>query len=338
MDVGELIDILRAYTDPHQRETAEKQLEQVHKIIGFAPSLLQVVMTGSVEMPVRQAGAIYLKNLLVQFCQEKEPPPQPQPLPFHIHEQDRAMVCKALVGAMVHAPELIRVQLSSCLGCVLKSDFPGRWMGVVYKVIVYLQSPESASWAGALLALYTFVKNYKYKPEEQEPLREAMQLLLSLLQQRLAQLLADQSETSVLLQKLILKIYSALVQYHFPLGLISRKVLTQWMELLAVILFRPVPDSGQCHRPGPRGEMPPDVNIIDDPRASEVDILAVTFEEFGNLDSAILPCAELGDDEIVCQVLEPSQMNSDSDDDAPPTPQPSSADFSLGLDDALLYL
>lgn len=166
------------------------------------------------------------------------------------------MVCKALVGAMVHAPELIRVQLSSCLGCVLKSDFPGRWMGVVYKVIVYLQSPESASWAGALLALYTFVKNYKYKPEEQEPLREAMQLLLSLLQQRLAQLLADQSETSVLLQKLILKIYSALVQYHFPLGLISHKVLTQWMELLAVILFRPVPDVANEVDEGERPELP----------------------------------------------------------------------------------
>ncbi|KAH8026408.1 hypothetical protein HPB51_020392 [Rhipicephalus microplus] len=69
-----------------------------------------------------------------------------------------------------------------------------------------------------------------------------MQLLLPLLQQRLAQLLADQSEASVLLQKQILKIYFALVQYHFPLGLISREVCTQWMELLRVILDRPVPD------------------------------------------------------------------------------------------------
>ena len=29
---------------------------QVHKIIGFAPVLLQVVMTGEIDMPVRQAG------------------------------------------------------------------------------------------------------------------------------------------------------------------------------------------------------------------------------------------------------------------------------------------
>ncbi|KAH7980094.1 hypothetical protein HPB49_013023 [Dermacentor silvarum] len=136
---------------------------QVHKIIGIAPSLLKVVMTGSVDMAVHQAGAIYLKNLAVQFWQEKEPPPkpQPQPLPFHIHEQDRAMVRDALVDAMVHPPELIRVQLLSYLGCVLKHDFPGRWTGVVDKVSNYLQSPESAGWVGALLALYTLVKNYE---------------------------------------------------------------------------------------------------------------------------------------------------------------------------------
>ncbi|KAK8764314.1 hypothetical protein V5799_033077, partial [Amblyomma americanum] len=141
-------------------------LPQVHKIIGFAPSLLQVVMTGSLDMPVRQAGAIYLKNFVLQFWQEKEPPPQlqlqPQPLPFHVHEQDRAMVRDALVDAMVLAPELIRVQLASCLSCVLKHDFPGRWTGVVDKVSIFLQSPESAGWAGALLALYTLVKNYEY--------------------------------------------------------------------------------------------------------------------------------------------------------------------------------
>lgn len=29
---------------------------QIHKIIGFAPTLLQVVMTNEIDMPVRQAG------------------------------------------------------------------------------------------------------------------------------------------------------------------------------------------------------------------------------------------------------------------------------------------
>lgn len=120
---------------------------QIHKIIGFAPVLLQVVMAGDIEMPVRQAGeslpvvmylgcwlrcgrscvcacsraskaegviflflksgVIYMKNMVTQNWQEREVEPG-QPLPFHIHEQDRAMIRDAIVDAVVHAPDLIR--------------------------------------------------------------------------------------------------------------------------------------------------------------------------------------------------------------------------------------
>jgi hypothetical protein len=40
---------------------------KVHKIIGFAPALLQTIMTPDVELPVRQAGMllIYLSQLLL---------------------------------------------------------------------------------------------------------------------------------------------------------------------------------------------------------------------------------------------------------------------------------
>ncbi|KAH7949003.1 hypothetical protein HPB49_004161 [Dermacentor silvarum] len=88
-------------------------------------------------------------------------------------------------------------------------------------------------------------------------------------------------------------------------------------------------DSATGHDPA--AELPPDTNIIDDLRASGVDIPAVTFEQFANFDSAVLPCADLDDEEIVRQVLEPPQVDSDSDDDAPPTPQPSSADLAQAL-------
>ena len=37
---------------------------QVHKIIGFAPVLLQVVMEDTIDMPVRQAG-IYIENTFI---------------------------------------------------------------------------------------------------------------------------------------------------------------------------------------------------------------------------------------------------------------------------------
>lgn len=44
-------------------------LFQIHKIIGFAPSLLQVIMLPDVDMPVRQAGKfLFPKYKFYQIC------------------------------------------------------------------------------------------------------------------------------------------------------------------------------------------------------------------------------------------------------------------------------
>ncbi|XP_067127440.1 importin-7 isoform X2 [Centruroides vittatus] len=256
MDTNKLVEILKATIDPNQREVAEKQLDQVHKIIGFAPCLLQVVMMNNVDFPIRQAGVIYLKNMLSQFWQEKESE-MGKPIPFSIHEQDRAMIRDAIVDAVVLAPELIRVQLAVCVNTIVKHDFPARWTGIVDKVSIYLQSPEMSGWMGALLCLYQLVKNFEYKkPEERGPLNEAMHMLLPMIYQRCLQLLVDVSEASVLLQKQILKIFFALVQYFLPLDLISKETFAQWMDLFRTIVDRPVPDAVNQYDEDERADCP----------------------------------------------------------------------------------
>ena len=88
MDVKSLSELLKGTIDPTVRNEAEKKLAEVHKIIGFGPVLLQVrgrlerpllsnftmlmmthlvlqvVMSAEVELPVRQAAVIYLKNMV----------------------------------------------------------------------------------------------------------------------------------------------------------------------------------------------------------------------------------------------------------------------------------
>lgn len=79
----------------------------MEKIIGFTPTLLQVVMMNDLDMPVRQAGVIYLKNMVTQHWKDAEYE-QGDVIPFHIHEQDRALIREAIVDAVVHAPDLVR--------------------------------------------------------------------------------------------------------------------------------------------------------------------------------------------------------------------------------------
>jgi hypothetical protein len=64
MDLKSIAEILKGSIDPNLRQEAEKKLSEVHKIIGFGPTLLQVVMSNDVELPTRQAGGIYLKNMV----------------------------------------------------------------------------------------------------------------------------------------------------------------------------------------------------------------------------------------------------------------------------------
>lgn len=52
-------------------------------------------------------------------------------------------------------------QLTMCLRAIIKHDFPGRWTAVVDKIGLYLQSQNSGSWYGSLLALYQLVKTYE---------------------------------------------------------------------------------------------------------------------------------------------------------------------------------
>ncbi|EDW30141.1 GL22608 [Drosophila persimilis] len=244
MEAQKLTELLRATIDPNpeQRKAAEDQLAQIHKIIGFVPTILQIVMQTTLEQPVRQAGAVYLKNLINSSWSDHEAKPG-EPIPFSIHEQDRAMIRGTIVDAIVHAPELIRVQLSVCVNHIIKSDFPGRWPQVVDNISIYLQNQDLNGWNGALLTMYQLVKTYEYKrSEERTPLNEAMNLLLPMIYQLIIRLLNEQSEQSVLLQKQILKIYYALTQYSLPLDLITKEIFSQWMEICRQIADREVPD------------------------------------------------------------------------------------------------
>lgn len=256
METRKLIELLRSTIDPNQRQQAEEQLAQIHKIIGFAPALLQIVMTNDCGMPVRQAGAIYLKNLISGSWGEREL--DGQPLAFAIHEQDRAMIRDAIVDAVVHAPDLIRLQLCTCVNNMVKHDFPGRWTQIVDKISIYISSPESNGWHGAILCLYQLVKNFEYKKaEERGPLHEAMRLLLpQLYQLMVTRLLADPSEHAVLLQKESLKVYFALTQYTLPLDLITREAFAQWMEICRQVAERPVPPQALTPDEDERPDLP----------------------------------------------------------------------------------
>uniref|UniRef100_A0A7N6AV76 Importin N-terminal domain-containing protein n=1 Tax=Anabas testudineus TaxID=64144 RepID=A0A7N6AV76_ANATE len=229
MDPNRIIQALKGTIDPNLRIAAENELNQSYKIINFAPTLLQIIVSEQVEFPVRQAAAIYLKNMVSQYWQDREPSLGEVIFPFNIHENDRQQIRDNIVEGIIRCPESIRAQLTMCLRAIIKHDFPGRWTAIVDKISMYLQTQNSGSWYGSLLALYQLVKTYEYrKADEREPLLAAMQIFLLRIQQLISQLLADSTIFSVLIQKQILKIFHALVQETLEVDEDDRPELAWW--------------------------------------------------------------------------------------------------------------
>ncbi|RXN17627.1 importin-7 [Labeo rohita] len=198
-------------------------------------------MSDQLDLPVRQAGVIYLKNMVTQHWSEGDNANTEGPT-SNIPEEDRQFIRDHIVEAIIQSPERIRVQLTTCIHHMIKHDYPARWTAIVDKIGFYLQSDNSGCWLGILLCLYQLVKNYEYKkPEERQPLVAAMQIFMPMLKDRFIQLLPDPSSDSVLVQKQIFKILYALFQYNLPLELINRQNLTEWMEILKTVVDRDVP-------------------------------------------------------------------------------------------------
>lgn len=193
--------------------------KKVCKIIGFAPSLLQIVVQNFIPEPVRQATVIQLKNFITRNWLEKDVDGNVGQMEFSIHEQDRTVVRNNIVESITQ-PEMlsnqkIHVHLATCIYHIIKCDFPGRWPQIVDKISVFLQNGDYNSRSGAILCLYQLVKNYEYKKaDERGPLDEAMNILLPMIYNLMVNLMqsSEQTEECVLLQKNILKIYYTLIQ------------------------------------------------------------------------------------------------------------------------------
>uniref|UniRef100_A0A2K5HQL9 Importin N-terminal domain-containing protein n=1 Tax=Colobus angolensis palliatus TaxID=336983 RepID=A0A2K5HQL9_COLAP len=214
MDPNTIIEALQGTMDP----TLEHQLSETHKSLNFVSPLLQITV-GTTGFTC-ETGRVYIS-------------------PYTIPEED----CHSII----HSPELIRVQVTTCIHHIIKHDYPSCWTAVVDKIGFYLQYGNSACWLGILLCLY-------------HPLVAAMQHFLPVLKDHFIQLLSDQSDQSVIIQKQIFKIFYALIQHIVPLELTNQQKLTEWIEILRTETLRIEEDDRpelfeRCGSPGNYSEL-----------------------------------------------------------------------------------
>ncbi|CAF0759891.1 unnamed protein product [Didymodactylos carnosus] len=255
MDINPVIEALQATLHPQLREKAEEKLVESP---GFIPCIVQIILNDKLDTPIRQAGAIYLKNHVnTYWCDLNSTDssdddiitlgaltkPNPSAKLFTISDVDKDYLRNVLIDAVIHVKDPLRCQLITTAGTMIKSDFPSKWPGFITQIHTCLSADNLNQWLSVLLVLYTLVQNYEYKKlEDRGPLDDVMIVLLPLMHQRLMQLFThDESNESALTQKQILKIFHAYIQLHLCFRVLPKETMAHWLDTCCLILERQLP-------------------------------------------------------------------------------------------------
>jgi len=247
MDVQQLVSLFQGTLDPNLRVEAEKNLEEVSHYAGFSTILLQMVLAQEIQVPVRQAAVIYLKNMISHHWVKRHEDHYPVGhKPYVIPDEDKHTIKENIVEATTHAAELVRVQLTVCIAEILSCDFPDKWQSLIPQLHSYITSDNQATWLGGLIVLHQVTKKYEYKNKnDRGPVLKVMEMFLPILNSRCVSLIKDDSAESCVMQSKILKIFKSLIQLHLPLELINQNNFPQWMGIFNAIMERPIPEAAK---------------------------------------------------------------------------------------------
>ncbi|KAH8859136.1 Importin-7 [Schistosoma japonicum] len=236
MDPTRVVEALSNTLLAEKQENGTKVLNEMHKIIGFVPTLLKIVLEDTVDVGVRQAAALYFKNNINEWWKEEEPEVSGE-LRFCIHEQDKQVIRGSIVAAVISAPIPLQTHLQVALSKIIQCDFPVKFQEFPEQVKHFLESCDRHHLRGALNCLYAFVGVYTYKKsEERQSTVSVMQVFFPILYSTLSSLIADDSEDSYVLQTLIIKIFFSFVNHHFPLDAISKELFGHWIDAFCTVL------------------------------------------------------------------------------------------------------
>lgn len=243
MDSARVASLLQATYggDPQLLKAAEAELDSLSEVAGFPSLLFQIASSESAELPLRQASAVLLKNLVERHYKIREKR-SGEEQPFELAENDKATLRQNIVESVIVAPSQVRKLLEACVGRIIDSDYPAFWPEFVQKIVGFLTSDQEGTWLGACLCALQLTKKHRWKQgDDRQPLLTAMQVILPLLRQHMVRLVPNQSELSATIQKTIAKIFHHTVEMSLPMTILTEEEFSSWIEIFRSILVLDVP-------------------------------------------------------------------------------------------------
>ncbi|UZJ56806.1 hypothetical protein CBS101457_006126 [Exobasidium rhododendri] len=234
--------------DPNTRRAAELELRKMEPQPGMLPSALQLLSRQDVDVSIRQAAAVYIKNRIRRAWDSKHleivHDTKMTPIPAADYEPIRS----SILHTLMEAPTQTRVHIAAALGAIVRSDFPENWPGLIDEVKNLLGNGESTDLAkvnAGLTALLEIVRAFRWKDEKKimSPLAESsFPILLVTCRNLLASPSSSSPDVGSLIY-LVTKIYktsinSDLTPYHQ-----ADQNIVPWGQLLLQIVQKEVDPS-----------------------------------------------------------------------------------------------
>ncbi|CAE6534492.1 unnamed protein product [Rhizoctonia solani] len=232
--------------DPNVRIAAELELRKALAQPGMLSAVVQIVGTNGVDLSVRQAAVVFLKNSVARGYGITNASAQQQLSTPPIPETDKQYIKQHILPLIVASPNrAIRIQLAAVLKTLVSHDFPEKWPGFMDNVVQLLQSDRPESVFGGMTALLEIFKTYRYRPDEStkilpQIIEKTFPLLVTLGAKAAANPNAPESADFL---HLILKTYKNSIQQRLTDHQQASSSLVPWGRLFfAVINVQPAAD------------------------------------------------------------------------------------------------
>ncbi|KAJ2377804.1 Nonsense-mediated mRNA decay protein 5, partial [Coemansia sp. RSA 2611] len=239
MDLHSLVALFDStlHPDPAVRKTAEQQLQQLEGHEGFLGVLLQMISSADLPLGTKQAASIYFKNRVrrswhaSQRALEQYPP---------ISDGDRTATKANILAAIYASSQAIKLQLTECLGIILKFDFPEQWPQFTVHLKELLHAQDAQRVYTGLLALLELIKRYRYTSTNRDVINEIAKELFPQVQKIADQAVASDDDLAMRMAWLSFKSYLNAIQSGLPLPLQEPANLVAWGTSFIKMIEKPV--------------------------------------------------------------------------------------------------
>ncbi|WFD34197.1 Nonsense-mediated mRNA decay protein 5 [Malassezia cuniculi] len=157
-----LLNLFRSTLDAdiNVRRASELELRRIETQPGMLSLSLQLVASDQVDLPIRQAASIYMKNRISRAWDIPEG--RTRDGATRVPEEDRSVVRNVLLPTIASVPENIRVHVASALYTVARCDYPTAWPTLLDDIVALLGSGQPQQVYAGARALLEVIRGFRF--------------------------------------------------------------------------------------------------------------------------------------------------------------------------------